>query len=243
MRGDFKSAKRYLDECLRLYREVQDDQGQGVALGTLEIVAAERGDEQEALRLAGEYEALARRTGNPMMTSHALVRRAMRSLEAGEAPEARKLLRGSLALIQAAGIGGFWEEDVRLLLAYVELLEGDVEQAVAEAEAALAPLSDLAEDWVDKWDVVDVLAAVLASAGELQTGVRLYAAVSRHWERRGEEVSRLLRRVREQTHGELERALRSPDYAAAAAEGRRLNLQEAVTAAVTAARQIAPRAN
>jgi hypothetical protein len=87
------------------------------------------------------------------------------------------------------------------------------------------------------------LAAVLANAGELETGVRLYAAVSRHWERRGEEVSRLLRRVREQTHGELERALRSPDYAAAAAEGRRMNLQEAVTAAVTAARHIAPRAN
>jgi predicted ATPase/class 3 adenylate cyclase len=243
VRGDFDSAKRYLEECLRLYRELQDDQGQGVALGTLEIVAAERGDEQEALRLAGEYEGLARRTGNPMMTSHALVRRAMRSLEAGEAPEARELLRGSLAIIHAAGIAGFWEEDVRLLLAYVELLEGDLEQAVTEAEAALAPLSDLADDWVDKWDVVDVLAAVLASAGELETGVRLYAAVSRHWERRGEEVSRLLLRVREQTHGELERALRTPDYAAAAAEGRRLNLQEAVTAAVTAARQIAPRAD
>jgi predicted ATPase/class 3 adenylate cyclase len=243
VRGDFEGAKRYLDESLRLYREVRDDRGQGVALGTLEIVAAELGDEREALKLAGEYEALARRTGNPMMTSHALVRRAMRSLEAGDAAQARELLRGSLSMIQAAGIGGFWEEDVRLLLAYVELLEGDLEQAVLEAEAALAPLSDLAEDWVDKWDVVDVLAAVLANAGELETGVRLYAAVSRHWERRGEEVSRLLRRVREQTHGELERALRSPDYAAAAAEGRRMNLQEAVTAAVTAARHIAPRAN
>jgi predicted ATPase/class 3 adenylate cyclase len=238
LRGDLEGARRYLEESLRLYRETGDERGQTVALGTLEIVTAERGDEQEALRLAAEFEALARRTGDPMTMTHAFVRRAMRALEADEALEAREFLRRSLALLQDAGIGGYWEGDVRLLLAYLELLEGDVEQAVAEAEAGLVPLSDLGEDWVDKWDVVDVLAAALASAGELELGVRLYSAVSRHRERRGEEIPRLLRRVRERTHASLEHALALPDFADVAAEGRRMTLQEAVAAALTAAQRI-----
>jgi predicted ATPase/class 3 adenylate cyclase len=238
LRGDLEGAMRYLEESLRLYRETGDERGQTVALGTLEIVTAERGDEQEALRLAAEFEALARRTGDPKTMTHAFMRRAMRALEAGEALEAREFLRRSLALLQDAGIGGYWEGDVRLLLAYLELLEGDVEQAVAEAEAGLVPLSDLGEDWVDKWDVVDVLAAALASAGEVELGVRLYSAVSRYRERRGEEIPRLLRRVRERTHASLERALALPDFADVAAEGRRMSLQEAVTAALTAAQRI-----
>jgi hypothetical protein len=110
--------------------------------------------------------------------------------------------------------------------------------AEAEAEANLASLSELDERWVDKWDTVDVLAALLAQAGELETAVRLYAAVNRYRERRGEEISRLLQRVRERTHGTLERASAMPEFADAAAEGRRLNLAEAVAAALDAARGI-----
>jgi predicted ATPase/class 3 adenylate cyclase len=240
MRGDFEGAKRYLEEALEFYQGAQHEQGQSVAIGTLEIVAAESGDEQEAARLAGEYEALAERTTDPMMMSHASMRRAMRALDAGGSAEAREHLEASLGLLHAAGVAGYWESDVRLLLAILELLEGDVERSFAEAEASLAPLSDLAEDWVDKWDVVDVFAAALAQAGDLETGVRLYAAVSRHRERRGEESPRLLWRVRKKTHGPLEHALAAPDFAEVAAEGRRLRLQEAVGLALTAAHRVAP---
>jgi ATP/maltotriose-dependent transcriptional regulator MalT len=241
MRGDFEAARRYLEEALDFYRATEHERGQSVAIGTLEIVAAERGDEQEAARLAGEYEALAERTTDPMMMSHALMRRAMRALDAGGSTEAREHLEASLGLLHAAGVAGYWESDVRLLLAILELLEGDVERSFAEAEASLAPLSDLAEDWVDKWDVVDVFAAALAQAGELETGVRLYAAVTRHRERRGEESPRLLWRVRKQTHGALERGLASAEFADAAAEGRRMGLQEAVSLALESANRLAPR--
>jgi hypothetical protein len=175
-----------------------------------------------------------------MMTSHALMRRAMRALDAGQSIEAREQLRASLGLLHAAGVGGYWESDVRLLLAILELLEGDIERALVEAEAGLVPLSELDEEWVDKWDVVDVFAAALAQAGDLETGVRLYAAVGRHRERRGEESPRLLWRVREKTHRPLEHALASPDFAEVAAEGRRMSLQEAIGLALTAAHRVAP---
>jgi hypothetical protein len=119
---------------------------------------------------------------------------------------------------------------------YTELLDRDLDGAIAEAEAALAPLDALAEDWVDKWDVVGVLAAALAAAGELETGIRLYAAVERYRERRGEESPPpLLRLTRERTHGVLERGLAAPEFAEAAVEGRRLTLQEAVALALTTA--------
>ena len=49
----------------------------------------------------------------------------------------------------------------------------------------------------------------------------------------------LLLHVRERTHGPLERALASPEFADQAAEGRRLTLDEAVTAALSEARRVA----
>jgi predicted ATPase/class 3 adenylate cyclase len=239
LRGDLEGARRYLDESLRLYRDNDDEYGQSIALGTLEIVATESGDHQEARRLALEYEGLAERTTDPMMRSHALNRRAMRALDAGEGARAREALLQSRALLESTDIAGYSLSDVLLLLAIQELLEGDVVGALDQAQAALAPLDALAEDWVDKWDVVAVLAATLAAAGELETGVRLYAAVTRQRERRGEESPRLLWRTWERTHGLLDRALASGEFAAAAADGRRLTLQEAVDLALTTAHAVA----
>jgi hypothetical protein len=101
--------------------------------------------------------------------------------------------------------------------------------------------SQIGEDWVGQWEIVDVLAEALAAAGELETGVRLYAAVSRHREARGEETPRVLRVIREQRRSRLDHALTSREFASAAAEGRRLTMQEAIDEALTAARSIAPR--
>jgi predicted ATPase/class 3 adenylate cyclase len=199
MRGDLEAARRYLDESLRLYREIGDERGQSVALGTLEIVATESGNDREARGLAEEYERLAERTTDPLTRSHALNRRAMRALDAGEGSRAREPLLQSLEVLKSAGVGGYWESDVLLLLAIQQLLDGDIASALAEAEAALAPLDALAADWVDKWDVVAVFAAALATIGELESGVRLYAAVTRQYERRGEESPRLLWRTRQRT--------------------------------------------
>jgi predicted ATPase/class 3 adenylate cyclase len=241
LRGEYKTARRYTEESLRLYRESGYELGESVALRELELVAVESGDEQEALRLADRSEELARRSADPLALGDVLTRRGMRALETGDTRRARELLDESLVLFRAAG-GVYWEGDTRLALAIVEILEGDLEKAAAEAEASLEPFSERGKDWVGKWDTVDVLAAVLGAGGELETGVRLYAAVSRQRETRGEQTPRVLQSVREQTHGRLEDALTSPEYAAAAAEGRRMNLHEAITTALTAARGIAPRA-
>ena len=241
LRGEYESARRYTEESLRLYREAGYELGESVALRELELVAAESGDEQEALRLADQSEELARRAADPLSLGDVLTRRGMRALEAGDTRRARELLDESLLLFRDAG-GVYWEGDTRLALAIVEILEGDLERAVAEAEASLEPFSERGEDWVGKWDTVDVMAAILATGGELETGVRLYAAVTRHRETRGEQTPRVLQNVREQTHRRLEDALTSPEYAAAAADGRRMNLHEAISTALTAARRISPRA-
>jgi hypothetical protein len=232
------SARRYLEESLRLYRDAYDEWGERVVLGVLELVASESGDGSEALRLSGQSEALARQNNDRLWLSDVLTRRAIRVLEAGERRQARELLHQSLRLLDTQR-GGYREGDIHLLLAIVDHLDGDVEHAVSEAEASLTHFSELGDDWVGQWDSVDVLAAILATEGELETGVRVYSAVSRHRETRGEGAPRLLRRVREQTHGSLERALASPDFAATAAEGRRLSLREAISLALTASHRIA----
>jgi predicted ATPase/class 3 adenylate cyclase len=250
LQGDFAAASRYLGESLRHFRELHDEAGESVALSRLEEVATESGDDREALRLARELEALARRTADPGILSGALTRRAIRALAAGDRRQAREFLDESLALLQAEpGLSegpaeldpGYREGDTRLLLAILEILEGDFETAVAQAEASHVLFSQIGEDWVGQWEIVDVLAEALAAAGELETGVRLYAAVSRHREARGEETPRVLRVIREQRRSRLDHALTSREFASAAAEGRRLTMQEAIDEALTAARSIAPR--
>jgi hypothetical protein len=182
------------------------------------------------------------------MLSAALTRRAIRALAVGDRRTARLLLDESLsALDTVRGRPSSRAElnlayragDVHTLRAVLELLDGDLERALVEAEAGLAAFSEIGEDYAGRWDSVDVLAATLAHAGDVQTAVRLDAAVSRHRETRGEQIPWVLASVREQTHGGIERALIDPDLAAAADEGRRMSLREAIGTALSAASRLA----
>jgi predicted ATPase len=248
IQGDMEAASRDLNDSLRLYRATGDYECEIVVLARLEEVAIETGAEVDVLRVAGDSERLARRMGDPVMLSAALTRRAIRAVAVGDRNAARELLDESLEVLGTArGAPSSRAElsvayragDAHTLRAVLELLDGDLERALTETQAGLDAFSEIGEDYAGRWDSVDVLAAVLAHAGDLETAVRLAAAVRRHRETRGEQIPWVLASVREETHGGIERALLEPDLAAAAAEGRGLSLREAIATALSAASRIA----
>jgi predicted ATPase/DNA-binding SARP family transcriptional activator len=238
LQGDETYASRYLEESVRLYRAAGDERCELVALSRLEEVALATGADHRRLDLGEDAEALARRVGDPVALSAALTRRAVRALTEGHRSEARGLLDESLVLFDGARgrvkelDSAYPEADTRTALAILELLDGNLSDAVAEVEVGLAAFSE------GSWDSVDVLAAVVAHAGNLETAVRLNAAATGSRERRGEQTPWVLAAVREQTHARLEHALTLPEFAAAAAEGRRMNLGEATSTALEAGRRL-----
>jgi predicted ATPase/DNA-binding SARP family transcriptional activator len=246
LQGDLGSAGRFLTESLRLYRDSDDRVGELVVLNRLEEVVAESGDEVPAAGPANGAEELARRMDDPAMISAALTRRAIKALVAGDNSAAHELLEESVAVLPLrAHVQGpaklsaaFREGDARLLLAVIEVLEGNIAKAVAEAEAGLKAFSGFGKSYPGRWDSVDVFAAALARGGDLKTGVRLYSAVSQYREMRGEKIPWGLRRVREQTHGRLEHALGLPEFAAEAEAGRKMSLDEATATALKAAARL-----
>ncbi len=239
--GDLAAARPYHAESLRLFRESGYEIGEGQLLLRLTVVALNSGNQGEALRLIEEQEALARRSGNPFDLGSGLYFRAILALAHGELGKARELLERCLEISQIAE-GGYIEGFDRLMLARLAILEGHFDEAIAQSETSLQIAAPYGSEYALNWEALDVLAAALAGAGELDTGVRVYSTVSQRREARGEmaRTSMFLRTVREQTHGRLEEALDLPEFATAVAEGRRLNVDEAIAIALTAAHRIVP---
>jgi predicted ATPase/DNA-binding SARP family transcriptional activator len=243
LQGDLQSAQGFMAESLRLYRESDDRVSELVVLNRLEEVVAENGDQVDGSEPARGTEALARRMEDPAMISAALTRRAIKAMAAGDNRGAHDLLDESVAVLPLRGpvqgpaelSAAYREGDARLLLAIIEVLEGNITNALAEAEAGLEAFSELGKSYPGRWDSVDVFAAALAREGDLKTGVQLYSAVTQYREMRGEKIPWGLRHVREQTHGRLDHALGLPDFAAEAAAGRKMSLDEATATALKAA--------
>jgi len=234
--GDYTTARERLGESLRLYRELQDLTGEHQVLVRLELVARASGDEEGELRFAHEVEAAARRSGNPLLIGFGRVDLALPTLAAGDSQNARELLNEAARLLETAR-GGYALAAVHRQLALVDIVEGEFASAVGECQTSLAIDAEYGEDYPPKWDTMEILSAALAGLGERETAIRLYAA-ARHWRKtRGDDTPFLrptLHSLNEQIFGWLKRALASPEFAATAATGRRMNLREATATALTA---------
>src|SRR6266545_7106007 len=124
---DFAAAQQRLEESLRLYRDLQDPTGEQMALVRLQTLATTCGDEDEELRLAHEAEAVAQRSGDPVLLSLALGEFALRALVAGDRGRARELLNETISLLETAK-GGYALAAPHQQLALLDLLDGDVAQ-------------------------------------------------------------------------------------------------------------------
>src|SRR5262249_37293462 len=123
--GDYAVATRQLEECLALYRSVDDTAGVGYTLGQLASLA--RGQErfEEAERLFAESLRLLEEAGDRRAALWVLRAQANLPEFRGDYPGAARIIRQALAIAQELD-GEHDIAECRAHLAWMALLQGEV---------------------------------------------------------------------------------------------------------------------
>jgi predicted ATPase/class 3 adenylate cyclase len=135
--GDNDTARRYLDESLVLYRELDD---RGAICDVLRItgfVAANTGDHETQGRLTQEALELAREIGDGGRTALCLNNLGVVAVSRGDWTTARPLMTEALGLLREAGDMAYAITPLRNLGLFASLLDGDKDTARSQFEEAL----------------------------------------------------------------------------------------------------------
>ena len=238
MQGDLDTADLRFEESVRLLREVGDTTGAlAQVLLRLSFISSDRDQLVEAARIARESEAVGRISDDAALhRGFALLTLGDIALAQGELDEARSLFAEASALGSPDEYG--WDID----FAWLAILEGQAEEAVALAGGALRKHALDEPDQRFVWMMVNTLAAALHAAGESEPAIRLLVVSERWHGERGEVwLLEAQPRLRERVFGELERLARTPEFAVAAREGRELDLDAAIALGLAAAKRVGER--
>jgi adenylate cyclase len=138
-RDRFEEAETLLDEALSVSREQDDPETESWALGTKNLLLADRGDIEAALALVRRNQELTERLGDVFSRSTALTNASYVLLAAGEAAEALATVeeadRSYRTAMRSGGEGEAWRSTLR---ARSLLALGRREQALEEIEWAVA---------------------------------------------------------------------------------------------------------
>jgi predicted ATPase len=229
--GDFERAEGIAEERLRLWRALRDAHGIAEALNDLGLAAAERGDLSRAMSLYESSRSFARESGDRWALALATMNVAELALRKRDFERARSETEAAVALCREAGANEIlgWA-----LLNYGHaLLEVGAEpvEAVGPFSESLAVCRQIGAREVAAYCLIAV-AGVLARADDYRRAVTLLAAGDAALDAAGVHPQRLELESREQTVEVLHARLDEDEYAACAAEGSAMSLEEAIDFAV-----------
>ncbi|HEX4093002.1 MAG TPA: BTAD domain-containing putative transcriptional regulator [Trebonia sp.] len=169
--GSLRIVQRRLDqvrplsaEAIRLFTQVGDDQGVGLAVRNIAMVDRLTGQLDAATRNGEHALAMFRRTGDQVAEAYALQNLARVRLELGETGRARELLAEALRLTRAVHCGRA-EAQVLNRIGEAELQAGDLAEALGAFELALTMTRELG-DLVGEAYVLAGIGAARLSQGE-----------------------------------------------------------------------------
>jgi predicted ATPase/class 3 adenylate cyclase len=223
--GYIERAVELWSQSLEIHRSLGDERGVAIILHRLATPAAATGDWRRARELAEESLAGFHRVGWRKGEPQALSVLADCARAEGDLERARELLEEAAAISKEVGFP-WWQAGVLAKIAAVSLELGRAADATPAAQRALS-LSSAMQDTRGVVYELALLAEIAAAAGDRVRAGRLWGAMEAEIERAP--VGRWL-------HGnvEPERVLRHADeeFERGREEGRRLDLDEAVAAAL-----------
>ncbi|HEV2132574.1 MAG TPA: tetratricopeptide repeat protein, partial [Longimicrobiaceae bacterium] len=135
-RAEHDLAKRYHEESLAIYRQLENRRGIALALNNLGVISRDRGEADRAIHLCEESLVLFRDTGNQHGAAIALISLGMAASQQGEYERARTRYEESLALFRASGDS--WHiASVQNYLARLMIRQGDLDAARRVAHESL----------------------------------------------------------------------------------------------------------
>jgi predicted ATPase/class 3 adenylate cyclase len=230
--GDPAGAEELCKASLALFEQLGDEHGRAVLLHRLSITTMIRGDLVKASELVEASERLHERSEDWGHRTWGLAqtRGTLGAIERdlGDDGRALELLRESSVLARDAGVT-WWRGGVLAELGALSLRAGQLAEAESNARESLTIAAEQ-RDWSGRIFGVGLLACVAAEHGDLDRAGRLWGAIEDEtafaplggWQRHRAECEA---RILAHSNPELERAL---------AEGRNLELDEAVELALTA---------
>lgn len=215
--GGFAEAAEKLREAEELLGDVEDRMLPGQRLNVLGLLAYDRGEIDEAIEILGRATVSWRESGNVSGLCLALSVLAQALLQAGRVAEAEAAARESDELAGRVTIP-WGAAGARLARAWVLLVRGDVDEAIARAHGALATFHRIG-DRRGATEALEVLAVAAGRRGRHRLAARLLGAAAAQRQAMGAPA-------RTPGPGEPE-AEPTGELVAAAEEGRRLTLDQA----------------
>jgi predicted ATPase/class 3 adenylate cyclase len=224
--GDNEAARRYAEEALKIFRELNDQEGVASAMEGLGIIALELEEFEEAVRILEAVVAEAAEAGLRAVEAHATANLAELEHQRGDYASATKLTRDALAIYRELGddVGVSW---TLCNLAYSLFRSELLSEASVVAQESLGVARRIDETQVIAWDVL-LLATIALRTGQIDPALRLNAALVSLCKTTSLHLSDAEGALHEQTSGQLSTAVGSEAYAAALAEAGELELSEIV---------------
>jgi predicted ATPase/DNA-binding CsgD family transcriptional regulator len=227
--GDLGRARAWHEECLSVWRALEDDRGIQYSLGNLGVVAWTQGDHRTARILYEESLALARQNGDEREVGIVLINLGLLAGTVGDLQAGEAHLRDALRIMR--GLGD-WSVVAAALANLGALALFDRRDAEADAlyreslgiQRALAARDTLPECLVG-------LATIAARRGGAERALRLAGAAAGIRETVGAILDPCSRRLLEQWLGEARESLGS-DAGAVWEEGRQLADHDAIALAL-----------
>jgi predicted ATPase len=231
--GDFARSAALYRECLAIYQALGDRSRAAFALLALGDIARDQGDAAQLEAYSQESLAICRELGQHWSVGYALNNLALAATMRGDLARAVALAEEALALFRAHGIHG----------GVVELLitRGQIACAQGDYERARAVLAEsMAQGWPGDPHLLLVtgleeLARVAAAHGRAAHSARLCAACAAWRAEVGAPLPPYRRATYEATLAAASHTLGQDVFAAAWAEGSIWRIEQAISAALTAA--------
>jgi predicted ATPase/DNA-binding CsgD family transcriptional regulator len=171
---DFDAASALHRQGLSQSRAVVDELGIAAFLAELSLIAAFKGNHDEAAAHADESVRLARSLGDPATLAYALLARGNAAQELGDSDVARPVLIESLKIYQALGDDRHGAV-INTLLGSVALKDADPTTATSHLRDALSAHHRIGNRWFVIYDLL-LLASALAALGQPRRAARILGA-------------------------------------------------------------------
>jgi tetratricopeptide (TPR) repeat protein len=139
--GNYAEAKAYLEQSLRIYREIGHRQGKGETLSYLGLLSHHMGNDEAAREYSQRALLIAQDLGDRLVQGNALTNLGHALVSLGHLAEAATAYRQALALRRELGQYNLATEALTGL-ARVSLAQGDLHQAQAQVEEILEHLEN-----------------------------------------------------------------------------------------------------
>jgi predicted ATPase len=237
-RGAHEEALRWLEPSLSLWRQLDDRRGLATALTYLAQAAWAVGDRARAAPLLEESVDLVRRAAagaphNAVLATHAeppFQSLARFAEEQGDLDRAAQLLEETLTFSRERG-ASHGVANVLRTMAMHACRRGDVKRAIALLDESLRLFHELA-DVPCSWNQLVLVAHVATMAGRHERAARLLGAADVQQRASGMIPLIVARAVHQDAITAARSALGEDAYAVAWAEGRSMNLEQAVAYAL-----------